>query len=366
MKFIKSIVLIIIIVLTFDLLINLFLPENFKKKIGTTRNYSLKSTEFHHEIAPKIKINEFWGENKYKVKTNEYSMRINENESYFVDKDKEYIAFVGDSFVYGSGINYDDHFISQLDKKKYNYLNLGYVSYSPSIYFKKIKYLIEKKNLKFKKIFIFIDHSDIQDESLFYREDSKGNIVRNWYSDQEIAKKKFKYKIKNYLKQNSFIFKLHENLNSPTISSKTNLCLKRLDKDLNYNEFIDLERFGYGYKDKINNEQWVKDGINKINKYMNNIKILSLKYKFEMIIVNYPSAPEVIENISSKDTEHFKFLYNWSSRNDVKLIDVRNDFIIKKNIEDYLNNFIRCDVHWNKNGHKIIGKNIEKFLNEKN
>ena len=364
MKFIKSIVLIIIIVFTFDLLINLFLPENFKKKIGTTRNYSLKSIEFHHEIAPKINVNEFWGKNKYRVKTNEYSMRINENENYYVDKDKEYIAFVGDSFVYGSGINYDDHFISKLDKKNHNYLNLGYVSYSPSIYYKKIKYLVERKNLKFKKIFIFIDHSDIQDEGLFYRENLEGNIVRNWLSDKEIYKKNFKYKIKNYLKQNSFIFKLYENLSTHTISENTNSCIKQNKENLDYNKFIDLDRFAYGYKNNKKNEKWENLGITKITKYLDEIKELSLKNKFEIIIVNYPSASEVIDHVSSENTKHFKFLNNWSLKNDVRFLDTRIDFIIEKNINDYLKNFIHCDVHWNENGHKIISKNIKKLLDE--
>lgn len=364
MKFIKSIITIIIIVFIFDILINLILPENLKKRIGTTRNYSLKSIEFHHEIAPIINVNEFWGKNKYKVKTNDLSMRINKNEDFFVDKNKEFIAFIGDSFVYGSGINYNDHFISQLDKKNYNYLNLGYVSYSPSIYFKKIKYLVEKQNLKLKKIFIFIDHSDIQDEGLFYREDKKGNIVRNWLSDDEISKKNFKYKIKNYFKQNSFIFKLYENLNNASISEKTNMCIDQDQKKLNFKEFIDMERFGYGYKDNIKNEKWAKDGIKKITKYLDNIKELSLKYNFEITIVNYPSAPEVIDNISSENTEHFKFLNSWSNKNDITFIDTRFDFIVEKNINDYINNFIHCDVHWNKNGHSIIAKNIKKILSD--
>ena len=52
-----------------------------------------------------------------------------------------------------------------------------------------------------KKIFLFIDHSDIQDEAQFYREDKYGNIVRKWMSDTEVKSKNRKYKIKNYLKQ---------------------------------------------------------------------------------------------------------------------------------------------------------------------
>ena len=45
-------------------------------------------------------------------------MRIANDDNFKVDKEKNYIGFVGDSFVYGSGIDYKDHFISKLDNKK--------------------------------------------------------------------------------------------------------------------------------------------------------------------------------------------------------------------------------------------------------
>ena len=65
MKILKSIIIIIVIVIIFDVVINALLPENFKKKIGTTKNYSLKSERFHHDIAPNINLPEFWGDYKY-------------------------------------------------------------------------------------------------------------------------------------------------------------------------------------------------------------------------------------------------------------------------------------------------------------
>ena len=43
MKFFKNFIIITILVLIFDLFINLILPEELKKKIGTSKNYSLKS-----------------------------------------------------------------------------------------------------------------------------------------------------------------------------------------------------------------------------------------------------------------------------------------------------------------------------------
>ena len=158
MKFIKKIIVICILFFVFDLLINLLLPDSIKKKIGSTKNYSLKSERFHHEISNNIDLPEFWGETKYQVVTNSYGMRT--GKGYKIDKNKASIGFMGDSFVYGSGVDYSDHFIENLidQNKKYNFLNLAYVSYSPSIYYKKLRYFINEKKIQFKSIYLFVDN----------------------------------------------------------------------------------------------------------------------------------------------------------------------------------------------------------------
>ena len=357
-KFFTNFIIIFIITLSLDLLINLILSEKFKKSIGTSRNYSLRSERFHHETASNINVYEYWGKKKYRIKTNKYSMRSQEDEVFKIDELKKNIGFIGDSFVYGSGIEYKKHFISLVknNNDNYNYFNMGYVSYSPSIYFKKLKFFIEEKKLNFDKIYIFIDHSDIQDEGIFYREDYKGNIVRKWLSDKEVKKKNFKYLFKNYLKQNSFLFKFSENFNTPKISKKSNNCLSSSDQ--NYDKYIDKERFGYSYNLDMQKKEWVVNGINKTQTYLDKINNLSKKYNFEINIVTYPSALEVIEKILPKESQHFIFLKNWSIKNNVNLINTNNDFLINNGLDGYLVNFIKCDVHWNDKGHEIIGKNI--------
>ena len=361
-NFLINLLVILILVIIFDLIINLFLTKNFKKSIGTSRNYSLKSVKFHHEIAPNINVYEYWGQKKYKVQTNSYSMRVEDRLSKNIQKNKKGVAFIGDSFVYGSGIDIQNHFITLVKKKNnnYNYFNLGYVSYSPSIYYKKLKYLLEIEKLNFNKIFIFIDHSDIQDEGTFYREDKNGNIVRKWLNDDQVKNKNFKYLFKNYFKQHSFSYKLYENLNSPKISSSVKNCLDQKDK--NFKKYIDQERFGYSYISTINRKKWIIDGINKTKFYLDEINKLSKKHNIEIFIVAYPSALEVIDGISHKKSDHFILLKNWSNLNNVTLINTGEGFIKNNNVKDYLDNFIECDVHWNNNGHKIISNNILKNL----
>ena len=364
-KILLSSILIIFVFLLFDLLINIILPENLKKKIGTTRNYSLKSINFHHEIAPNINLYEHWGSKKYKVVTNRFSMRVLNKNKGMINKSKENIGFIGDSFVYGSGINYKKHFINLLEENNnnYNLLNLGYVSYSPSIYYKKLKNLIDVQNLKLNKVFIFVDHSDIQDEGIFYREDSKGNIVRKWYNDEKVNNKNKKYKIKNYFKQNSFIYKFYEHFNSPKVSKKTNKCISNI-AEKNYINYIDSNRFGYSYREEIYKEEWVNEGINKILIYLDKILQLSKKHKFEIHIVFYPSAMEILEDIHFSSSKHFIFLNEWALKNKISFINTYNQFNENNGAKNnFLDNFIKCDVHWNDLGHFKMFESLSGFIN---
>ena len=50
-------------------------------------------------------------------------------------------AFLGDSFTEGLGLNYSDTFAGMLsDYSRYEIINMGVTSYSPIIYWNKIKW----------------------------------------------------------------------------------------------------------------------------------------------------------------------------------------------------------------------------------
>ena len=363
-KLFKYLLFFLILVLICDLTINFLLPSNVKKKIGTTKNYSIKSKRFHHDIVSNINVPEFWGDKKYQVITNNHGMRVGANYNYNIDKKN--IGFMGDSFVYGSGLDYKDHFITQIYNKNdnYNLLNLGYVSYSPSIYFKKLDYFISEKKIKFKKIFLFVDTSDIQDEGIFYREDKKGNIVRKWNSDEKNESKNFKYKFKNYFKQNSFIFKFFEIFNASTVQDRALNCIKNKNRVSNFKKYLDYERFGYGFDKKLQEEPWVREGKKKVLFYLSKINKYLISKNINLVLVYYPSAIEILEETNLYESEHYKLLKAWSNEYKIKFIDTTNEFNLHSSgLDNYKINHILCDAHWNQNGHKIIAKNILKNLN---
>ena len=68
--------------------------------------------------------------------------------------------------------------------------SLGITSYAPSIYYSKIKYLIEN-NYKFKHIIFFIDISDLYDDSVFYKLDDNGIVSERHEKDKGLKEENF-------------------------------------------------------------------------------------------------------------------------------------------------------------------------------
>ena len=56
------------------------------------------------------------------------------------------MVFLGDSFTYGFGVNYEDSIVGFLEKKKTNYdfINLAVPGYSPSMNLYKLKKYLNK------------------------------------------------------------------------------------------------------------------------------------------------------------------------------------------------------------------------------
>ena len=97
--------------------------------------------------------------------------------------------------------------------------------------------------------------------------------------------------------------------------------------------------------------------------YLSKINNFLISKNINLTLVYYPSAIEILEEINSYDSEHYKLLKNWSDKNKIEFIDTTNKFnLMNSGLDNYKSNHILCDAHWNKNGHNIIAKYIQKNL----
>ena len=169
-----------IIFLSFDFflgqsLIDFLYKKNFLSNpnliIETINNeekkYRIKHDYFHHTLKENVEVVSRWGPFIYKTCTDQNGFRV------VCDRlnqtaNKKNIVLIGDSYTEGLGLNYEKTFAGMLSKSSNeNIINMAVSSYSPLIYKKKIEYYLSK-GIKIDQLFIFVDTSDIIDETRYY------------------------------------------------------------------------------------------------------------------------------------------------------------------------------------------------------
>lgn len=231
----------------------------------------------------------------YKVYTDSNGLRVEKNKK---TRSKNKVIFLGDSFTYGFGVNYENSLpglISKKTKNEYDVLNFGVPGYSPSKnYYNLKKFLKNNENIKISKVFYILDLTDVHDEANRWEGMLDGDIpvIADKTIEKEI-KKTFDYKnkfrtirfisyylnnnlrnirknIKNFTNQNE-----QENFNqSPTFwGSFTHTSSKELKDNDNY---IKLWNNDYLY------------GLNKIKVKIKEISQLINDYNAEFYIAVHP------------------------------------------------------------------------------
>jgi hypothetical protein len=128
---------------------------------------------YDHGFAANFDGYDVWGELRYRLTTDSLGFKDASVRNVPLKSTSRRILLIGDSFAEGIGMSFEDSFAGMLDRagqqrsEKIEFLNAGVASYSPSIYYKKIKYLLES-GLQFDEVVVFSDTSDVTDEATSY------------------------------------------------------------------------------------------------------------------------------------------------------------------------------------------------------
>jgi len=327
---------------------NFFSNRNNQNEVSLEKTYRIPSNIYHHDLLKNANIkNASWGNRKYQIFTNNFGFKCGlDNEVISLNSSKNRILFIGDSFTEGIGIEFRNTFvgiISQtLAKNNIEVLNAAVSSYSPIIYWRKIKYLIENIDLKFNEVIVFIDVSDIRDEALYYSLSKEQTV--------ESQKTTFYERLLSFT-QNKTLF-LH-------------FSLKFIMKELLWLYFpkTDLTKSAIWPDSSLLSPEYGAKGLTLSTFYMNKLNNLLLSKRIKLKIAVYPWPEQILSN--QYDNKHNRFWTNWANQNNITIYDFTSYFFNydslnlefnKKTISNY---FIEGDVHWNENGHKLIA---DKFL----
>jgi len=163
---------------TFVYCLALFLAFDFAYSTLTRgeekqRPARIANPAYDHGFAANFDGYDVWGELRYRFVTDSLGFKDASVRNVPLKAASRRILLIGDSFAEGIGMSFEDSFAGQLYRagqqrsERIEFLNAGVASYSPSIYYKKIKYLLES-GLQLDEVVLFSDTSDVTDEATSY------------------------------------------------------------------------------------------------------------------------------------------------------------------------------------------------------
>ena len=357
------------LILSFFLFVDFTYTKLFHTK---TAVIGIPHKVFHHHLLPNKSTTQ-GGDIHPSIKIYTNSLGFKDFANREIDlKNKNRIIFIGDSFIEGVLLE----FKFTVPGLAYNYfankgievLNAGVSSYSPSIYYNKIKFFIEQ-GLEFSHLVVFIDISDIEDEAVYYVIEEETLYVKSASKEEIVLPKEIglKDEIKKFLYDNFIIsYKLIKFIDDRFIkpiywgyfispsNTKTNEFIEHISSKK-------YKRDKWTIDEDIRKEY--NQGIYKSIQYMTLLKDLLDKNKIKLTIVVYPWPTQIYhQDLNSIQVEIWK---EFSEKNNNQFINLFPAFINEDNknlniYEKILLDFIPFDVHWNQNGSKKIFENFIK------
>ena len=369
---------IFLIVLILDsILTGLFLKNTsfWKNEKWEDKSHRIISKVYHHDLKPNVEVYETWGGKlKRKIITNSIGFRDSSKKEILENTEKTRILLIGDSFIEGSGYDYEHTFAGLLENElgnNYEILNSAVESYSPSIYFKKTDFFLSQGYV-FDKALVFLDLSDIYDE-MFIKFDDNQNIISEIPKEKQTLERKIKNKIYSlgwFLRDHTLTFRIMYLISDKTEEIKNYLKLKlKASKSLNKSFFSTSRDDAIFYRmTHIDRGFWtfnedkyleVSQGLAQSEKYLKKLFELLNQNKIDSYLIIYPWPTQ----IQYGDKKHSPFWEKFSKSNNINLINLYDIFKSENNREFIFDNFIYGDIHWNKKGTLKVFNEIIKRIN---
>ena len=378
--FFSSIILPLSFFQIFDFFYSKNTPEIQPFKLRDTisnRNLLIISDNFGwYDLGPYFEGESRYGRKYFFVKTDKNGFRINHKEnkkklekSIFDDQ----IFFIGDSFTFGIGLNWEDTFVGILNKEfNIKAINAGVSSYSPTVYNYKIRNLINKGLIKSnQKIVIGLDISDVFDEATRWTkykgkpadiktvQKFKKLSLKDKVNDEKISRNNEKIIQSNFYNTNNF-----------KLTYQIYYGIENFVKN-----FIDDIQVRNNDRSKFTHKNWsliedkfaplgVESGLEKIRENLMEISQFVYDNNNDLYLLIYPWPAQLA----------YKNSFNWEQYTNKLCIEINcagviNSFPIFKNYKENRRNwqqeiYIKGDMHFNKKGNQILAEIIATELDK--
>ena len=380
---------ILVSLILFEIGVRTFLPQKVmmaKKEPPHPKNMYVANKDIGYSLAPGFKGNYKTPEFKINISINSEGLRDHE---YKEKKKNEYrVLVLGDSFVFGWGVEQENTFVKELERilnkekgdKDYEVINVGILGYGTE---QELKYLREK-GMKYNPDLVLLGFYIGND----IKENLAGNfnnrVVKDGYlfdkRISELYKKKLESAGKNidawkipipfksfFLKNSQAYTLLHNRYNKILIKLGVRKDID-ITKDLmreEYNIFLrDLNSEKYKRFSQDVNQKWNLT-IKLLKELSVNAKSEGVNFAIILIPTNYQVYQEKFREITDLYLTNFdltlpnKKISEFARENHDPIIDLLPKFIDAGKTEEL---YFSKDGHWNEKGHKLAARLIYEEL----
>ena len=316
----------------------------------------IRSAVYHHDLEKRVQTVELWGDRQYPYFTNSLGFRDASTRDVSLDARGRRILFIGDSLTEGVGIPFDDTFVGivqrQLGRQGIDVLNAAVMSYSPTIYYRKTKHLLEEIGLDFDELVVLLDISDIYDEAAYYSLDehdrvhlTPSNPTRRPERGQPVN---IVTRITRTVTANSVVFHFVGAVKNRLVEWRQALrrrsARERLGADVYRARWTVDEEVFADFGDL---------GLRAARDRMDDLLRVTRTHGVSMRVVVYPWPDQIIDD--DLHSRRVEFWQTWTTANDVCFHDLFPIFIGQGRAEAMIQrHFVPGDIHWNEVGHRTV------------
>ncbi len=323
-------------------------------------NYGVRSDLYHHDLAKNTTAIGAWGLRRYPIKTNSLGF-IDRTVRQVPLQSKRYrVLLLGDSFTEGIGVAFENSFAGILHdglrKHGVEVLNAAVASYSPAIYYRKAKYLIEDVGLHVDEVIVFIDISDIDDEATVYDIDEHDRVIglHDRPEISEEANAHWTQGLDDALKNNSVLVKFSDTLSHRLFDPDPDYGACRAAGEKALAAMTNLERSLWTVNDTVF-EKYATRGLQKAEQNMERLLRVLERSGITLTIAVYPWPDQIL--YKDVDSKQVRFWKGWAAKNSVGFLNLFPYFVNGDNPKEIIGNyFIPCDMHLNEAGHRLFAK----------
>tara|TARA_B100000963_G_scaffold317847_1_gene298538 strand:- start:1707 stop:2855 length:1149 start_codon:yes stop_codon:yes gene_type:complete len=310
----------------------------------------------------------------YKVYTDFNGLRVPKNKQ--KTKSTSKIIFLGDSFTYGFGVDFENS-VPGLLSKKINYsdevINFGVPGYSPSMNLVNLRnYLAKNSKIKILKVFYILDITDVHDEANRWKDVNGINLP---VIEDEIIKKEIKktFDFKKKFRTTRYVSYIVNN-NLRNLRKQIKILFENDENNIEFEgtfwgSFIHTSQNKL-LKNTVYKNHWKRDykfGLKKITKKITDISNLLESYDTEFYIVIHPWIETIEFGQKEFDWEKFanELCVSSKCKKVINFFDTVEEYK-KEEVNWKTDLYFKKDLHFNKTGNALYANKIyyEAFEND--